>query len=238
MKMLRRALVIFNPKKPHARELAADVRKFLEAGGVEVAGSKPADALIVVSGDGTLLYHKSRHRLPLFAIGNRRSFICQAHAGNWREKLRRIIRRGFATERRMMLACEVDGKVVEDALNEIVIRSRDHRVIDLEVDAGGRRFAFSADGVLFSTPTGSTAYCYSCGGGELPRHAKKYEIVAIAPYRRAFKPMTVPDSAAAAATTSSPNADLVFDGQFIHRVRPGSRIRVRRSSRSVELVKA
>lgn len=239
MKRLKRALVIFNPKKPHAKGLAAEVRAFLRANGAEVVeDARAADAVIIVSGDGTLLYHKARYRLPIFAIGSKTSFICQATSENWEGKLLRIILDGFSTEQRMMLACEVNGKVVENALNEVVIRSRDHRVISIHVEAGGRRFDFYADGVLFSTPTGSSAYCYSCGGRELPKHSRKYEVVAIAPYRRLFKPMVVADTAVSSASTASPNADLVFDGQFIHRVKPGSKIRVYRSRQAVELVRA
>ncbi len=239
MKRLRRALVIFNPKKPHAKELATEVSAFLRANGAEVVKhAEIADALIIVSGDGTLLYHKSKYRLPIFAIGSETSFICQATSKNWGGKLLRIIRDGFRTEKRMMLACEVNGKVVENALNEVVIRSRDHRVIDLEVSVGGKRFSFYADGILFSTPTGASAYCYSCGGSELPKHARRYEVVAIAPYRRLFKPMIVRDSAVSSATTKSSTADLVFDGQFIHRVKPGSKIRVYKSRQTVELIRA
>jgi NAD+ kinase len=127
---------------------------------------------------------------------------------------------------------------MEDALNEIVVHSRNHRVVDIELLVGRRRFAFYADGVMFSTPTGSSAYCYSCGGRELPKHARKYEIVAIAPYRRAFTYAIVPDSVTASAVVKSNNADLISDGQFIHHLKAGSIIKVWKSSRAIELVKA
>jgi NAD+ kinase len=238
MRKLKHAAIVWNPKKPEAKKLAARVRVFLAAGGARITGAGRADVLFIVGGDGTLLYNKGRFGMPIFAIGSERSFICQATAANWMAVVRKIMRRGFATERRMMLACEVGGRVIENALNEIVIRSRDHRVIDLHVEVGGRRSEFYADGVLFSTPTGSSAYCYSCGGRELPLHAHMYEVAAIAPYRRLFRPVVVPDSTACTAWTMSGSADLVFDGQFIHRMKPGARVRIRKSARTVELVKA
>jgi len=238
MRQLKSAILIYNPTKPHAKALAGEVRRFLTTHGARVVREeKSADALITVSGDGTLLYHKSRYNLPIFAIGNENSAICQAKADNWKRMLSRILQRGFTTERRGMLSCEAGGKVVEDALNEVVIRSRDHRVIDILLGVNGKKFKFLADGVLFSTPTGSTAYCYSCGGRKLPVHARKYEAVAIAPYRRAFRPMVLKDSAICAASTQSRAADLVFDGQFIHRMSPGSRIRVFKSRRAIHLIK-
>jgi len=234
----RRVLIVPNPRKPDAKRLAVEVRRLVERAGISVAGGAAgADLLIIVGGDGTLLYNKGMYSLPIFAIGSKRSFICQATRENWRAKLGKVLR-GFTVERRMMLACIVRGKAVEHALNEVVIRSRDHRVIDIHVRIGGRQSEFYADGILFSTPTGSSAYCYSCGGRELPRHARRYEIVAIAPYRRRFKPVVVPDSAACAAWTMSRSADLVFDGQFIHHMAPGTRMAIRRSKRTVELVRA
>lgn len=239
MRKVNRALVVFNPKKPHAKELARDVRRFIRASGAEVVmDAKDADLLVIISGDGTLLYNKLRYNLPIFAIGSERSFICQAHAGNWRDKLARILSDGYEIERRTMLSCAVNGARMEDALNEIVVHSRNHRVVDIELLVGRRRFAFYADGVMFSTPTGSSAYCYSCGGRELPKHARKYEIVAIAPYRRAFTYAIVPDSVTASAVVKSNNADLISDGQFIHHLKAGSIIKVWKSSRAIELVKA
>lgn len=233
------AKIVWNPKKPQAKIIAKEVARFLSANGVRVADSPSvADLLIIVGGDGTLLYNKGHYNLPIFAIGSRRSFICQATAENWKEKLRKVLRKGFTVERRMMLACEAGGKVLENALNEVVVRSRNHRVIDVHLQFGKRRADFYADGVLFSTPTGSSAYCYSCGGKELPKHARKYAIVAIAPYRRAFKPAIAPDSVACNVWTGSRSADLVFDGQFIHKIRPRARIRIRKSTRFTELVRA
>jgi len=237
MKKLRKALVIFNPTKPFARKLAEKVKRFIRSRGAEVVSNpKLADALIMVSGDGTILYNKDRYDLPIFAIGSRNSVICQSSTENWEKRLGRIIDSGFSTESRSMLTCEAGGKPIKDALNEIVIRSRDHRVIDIHLSIGGKRHEFYADGVLFTTPTGSTAYCYSCGGSILPKHSRKYEIVGIAPYMRAFKPTTVRDSAVTMASTPSRTADLVFDGQFIHHIKPNAKIRIRKSRRAVRLV--
>lgn len=236
---LNAAKIVWNPKKPKAKIIAREVGRFLSARGIRVvAQPSKADLLIIVGGDGTLLYNKGFFRLPIFAIGSRRSFICQATAENWKKKLGRIINKGFTVEKRMMLACEVSGKVLENALNEVVIRSRNHRVIDMHLQIGRRRADFLADGVLFSTPTGSSAYCYSCGGKELPKNAGKYAVVAIAPYRRAFKPTVVSDSAECSAYTESNSADLVFDGQFIHKIRPRAKVRIRKSKRFTELVRA
>jgi len=238
MRKASKIFVVFNPKKPNARELAQEVRGLINSSSASVVDNpKNADLLVIIGGDGTLLYNKLKYNLPIFAIGSEKSFICQSHAGNWREKLARILSNGYKVEKRMMLSCSVDDVYIEDALNEVAIHTRNHRVIDIELLIGEKKFAFYADGVIFSTPTGSTAYCYSSGGSELSKHARKYEIVAIAPYRRAFTHVSVPDSMVAAAIVKSDNADLVFDGQYIHHVKSGSVVKVWKSSRYLELVK-
>ena len=239
MMRLKSALVVVNPTKPCAKLLASEVRRFLAANNIRVVKrAAGASMLITIGGDGTLLYNKSKFQLPIFAIGSERSSICQSTAKNWKVKLQRILARGFTTEKRMMLECKVDGRKVEDALNDVVIRSRNHRVITLKLNVGARHFSFCADGVLFSTPTGSTAYCYSCGGSELPRHARRYEVVAVAPYRRAFKPQVIQDSTACSVVVKTSNADLVFDGQFVRRVKAGSKIGIRKSRENVMLIRA
>ena len=236
MRRIKSTKIVTHPAKPWVAKTKAEVIRFLKQRGVKILKSGQADLVITIGGDGTLLYNKSNARAPIFAIGSKQSHICQARKEEWNGKLLRVLNGKYRIEKRSMLTCEIEGRAAKDALNEIVIRSRDHRVIDLHLEVGSKPYNFLADGVLFSTPTGSTAYCYSAGGKILPLHARKFEIVAIAPYKRLFKPTAVSDTAVVRATTRSRTADLVFDGQFIHRIPAGERIRIYRSKNFVQLV--
>jgi len=232
---IRSAFVIPNPEKRIAVELKKEVESFLEKKGVELR--RGGDVLITIGGDGTMLYNKDRYTQPIFGIGSGRSFICQSNFKNWREMLSALLR-SSRIEWRSMLRCSISGRVYENALNEICIRSRDHRVIDVSLSLHGKGKKFRADGVLFSTPTGSSAYAYSAGAQQLKPRARKYEIVPIAPYRREFKPVMVPDSTRCEMSVTAGNADLVIDGQFIHGVKLNSKIKVFKSERKLGLLRS
>lgn len=217
------ATVVANPKKEVAEELKLEVAEFLRKKGIEVVRS--GEILITIGGDGTMLYSKDKFNQPIFGIGSDRSMICQAKFKNWRKKLGDLLK-SYRIDYRMMLVCGIGGRKYKKALNEVVIRSRDHRVIELTLLVGNKKYTFKADGVIFSTPTGSTSYAYSSGGPELNKKARKYVVVAIAPYRRAFKPLVVSDKTKCIACLRDGNADLVTDGQFIHPVEVGEKIRI------------
>lgn len=230
---IRSASIISNNRKREAVKLKKDVGKFLAEHGIEVA--EGGDILITIGGDGTLLYGKEKYPQPVFGIGNEKSFICQCTFKNWRKVLSRVLRK-CRIEWRSMLQPRVSGRVYEDALNEICIKSRNHIVISILLSFLGRKKFFKADGIILSTPTGSTAYAYSAGGPELPRKARKYEIVAVAPYRREFKPAVVPNSTECEVRVVEGDAELVIDGQFIHSIPPNSAIKVRLSKRRLGLL--
>jgi NAD+ kinase len=231
---IRSAFVTPNPEKRIAVELKKEVESFLGKHRVELKSG--GDILITIGGDGTMLYNKDRYTQPIFGIGSERSFICQSNSKNWRGMLSALLR-SSRIEWRSMLRCSIAGRVYENALNEICIRSRDHRVIDVSLSFSGRSRKFRADGVLFSTPTGSSAYAYSAGAPQLKPRARKYEIVPIAPYRREFKPAVVPDSTKCEMSVTAGNADLVIDGQFIHGVKLNSKIKVFKSERKLGLLR-
>jgi NAD+ kinase len=232
---IRSAFVTPNPEKRMAVELKREVEGFLEKYGVEV--KRGGNVLITIGGDGTLLYNKDKYQQPIFGIGNEKSFICQSSFKNWREILSAVLR-SSRIEWRSMLRCSISNRIYENALNEICIRSRDHRIINVSLSFLGRDRKFRADGVLFSTPTGSTAYAYSCGAPQLKPRARKYEIVPIAPYRREFKPVVVPESTKCEMSVTAGNADLVIDGQFIHGVKLNSKIKVFKSERKLGLLES
>ena len=195
-----RALVFANRKKPQAARLRREVEAFLLARGVALSPAKP-QLVITIGGDGTVLYNKRHYGVPYFAIGSQTSFICQANFSNWKGKLARTLRT-LRAEKRLMLSCSIDGRKMPLSLNEIGIRNPEPRVLSMHLEAGraasggspsravrSRHFAFRADGILFCTPTGSPAYCYSCGGRQMPKGAACYQAVAISPFRRTFRPL-------------------------------------------------
>lgn len=222
---LEYATIVSNPKKPAARILSSQIAAFLKKHGVKVLSPKSPQRksghiLITVGGDGTILYNKNRFNLPIFAIGSESSFVCQAIGSNWKEKLMPMISHGYGIEHRTMLSARLDGKHLPDALNEFVIRSKEHRVIRLHLSHDGKSSSFRADGLIFSTATGSKAYAYSCGGKEMPLLSRRYQVVPIAPFRREFRPtMLSPHSKCKLVIEPYCLADAVSDGQFLYPIK-------------------
>ena len=213
MGKISRAIVISNLGKPIARQVKRQAESFLSRRGISIS---PRPQLVVtVGGDGTVLFSKKHYGAPFFAIGSRTSFMCQSTFSDWRGKLARLLRKPRA-EPRLLLESRLNGRRLPAALNEIGIRNPEPRLFSLHLSAGGRQFAFRADGILFSTPTGSPAYCYSCGGKEMRKGERKYQAVAISPFRRTFKPLILGAEKPSTLRISGPErAQLFVDGQVV-----------------------
>lgn len=231
--------ILINNKKQWARELKAQVKALMCENKIAVVPAEKAQVLITIGGDGTILYHKSKYAQPVFAIGSDTSFICTVHRDDWRGTLEKIISSGFSIEKRTMLSSWLDGKKLPDALNEVVIRNREHRILALRLFMGKKRHVFEADGILFSTATGSSAYAYSCGGEEMPSLSKNYQVVAIAPYRRRFSPIVANSNTICEVHVDSTcDADAVIDGQYEIPVKRKCTLIVKRSKREFFFVRA
>jgi len=232
---MRTAIVAANPKKKDALELRKKVVAFLRARGIKI--TPRGGTVIAVGGDGTILYNKRYYGKPFFGIGSASSYICHATEHDWKEKLAHVVK-GYKAEKRLMLASSLDGKRLPDALNEVCVRNKEHRILYLFLTVDGKKYKFRADGVLFSTPTGSTAYCYSCGGDEIEKTARAYEVVGIAPFRRTFKPHIVNENARCHLVVESEcDADVVIDGQYVFPIKRKSRIVVWKSEKDFLFVK-
>ncbi len=237
---IKRVAIAPNPRKPWAHRIAHELHKFLAMRGIAVTHARQhADLLITIGGDGTILHEREHCNLPIFGIGSKTSYVCQARKEDWKPKLAAALARP-RIEKRMLLSGTLNGKRLQDAMNEIFIRNSDYRILEFDLRINGSRFKFTADGVIFSTPTGSTAYAYSAGGCELKPTASKYEVVALAPYRRVFKPLLVDASQRCTLTvhTTYP-AIAVIDGQFCHGLKAGrNTLIVKKSSTSALLLQS
>lgn len=224
-----KAKMLWNTTKKWAVELAPQVKRFLSEKGVKVVSSK-ADFTIIIGGDGTILYYKEKIEGPVFAIGSRRSFICQCTSENWMHSLPRFLSRP-SYEERMVLGIKAGGKAYS-AINDAAILSKSHQMVELSVDVGGDVCVFNADGVVVSTPTGSTAYAYSAGGPVIEPTLQVMGIVPVCPDKRLFDPLVVSASHKVAVSASSP-ARLVIDGAAPLSLRKGEKVLISRRSSGI-----
>lgn len=129
------------------------------------------DLVISIGGDGTLL-HSAQYALlidrPILGINaGRVGFLTEMEKEDL-SPLKKVVEGDFSIFRRMLLSvthCSQKGSTEYSALNDVTIsKGIDARIVDMQVSYGRHTTTFRADGVIFATPTGSTAYSLSAGG--------------------------------------------------------------------------
>ena len=259
--------VIPNLDKRDAAEYTARIVALLRQNGAEVLmhaslaerykGAVPCashedmaarcDIVIAVGGDGTIIHtakHASRAEKPILGVNlGRLGFL----AGVERDELyllRRLFSGGYTVRRRMMLEITVngdEGKHTYCALNDAVVSGAQSKIFDfgLSVD-GSEMYRFRADGLIFATPTGSTAYSLSAGGPVLDPEMDGIVFTPICPHSL-FNRSTV-FSADKRLTVSADSeyrggVYLTVDGDDPIRIARSDTISVRRSARCTSLIK-
>ena len=206
-----------------------------------------AELAVVLGGDGTMLNaarHLARHDVPLVGINQGRlGFMTDIALDGMIENVTALLEGRFTRERRFLLDSEVlrDGEVAYHALalNDVVVNKGElGRMIELEVKVDAELIhVLRADGLIVSTPTGSTAYALSANGPILHPSVPGIAIVPLCPHALSNRPITVSDSSTIDITLPPPHdARVHFDGQTRFDARAGDVVRMRRSSHGVTLL--
>ncbi len=205
------------------------------------------DLAVVVGGDGTMLgiaRELARHNLPLVGINQGRlGFITDIPIGQFREALTPMIAGDFEEEHRAMLESEVwrDNECIFEGLsmNDVVVsRGATASMVELRIDIDGEFVAnMRADGLIVSSPTGSTAYSLSAGGPIMHPGIAGWVVVPIASHTLSNRPIVLPDSGEVRITVvAGKEASANFDMQGLASLLHGDQIRVRRSPHRVRFL--
>ena len=216
-----------------------------------LARSPRLDCLVTLGGDGTLLRGArtlNGGNTPILGVNlGRLGFLTTATAQTLDWALDALVRGAFATENRLALEPTIiarGGKSRTEpvVLNDVVVHKGGvARVIRLRVSVDGEEVGqYSADGIVVSTPTGSTAYSLSAGGPIVVPSVDAIVVAAICPHTLAVRPLVVPAHAKVTVEPIPPWTDDVlvsFDGQVGTTMQPGDRLVVQRADRPVLLVR-
>jgi len=254
--------IVINEKKQGANELLQELSSWLSKRESKVLASpsvsldqilKEADLIICAGGDGTLLHVANRmiqRQIPLLGVNlGFLGFITEVKSAEVIEELKAIFAGHFETEERSMLSCHVRDEKTRDtrrfqSLNDIVInREGLTRYLKVEIRIGSEPFtSYSGDGVIVSTPTGSTAYSLSAGGPIVHPGLNAIIITAICPHVSSLRPMVVPGSEKIVARIicdhPGESALLVSDGQDSMKVSEHHLIEVTQSTMKLALIKS
>ncbi|MGB4136327.1 MAG: NAD kinase [Microbacterium sp.] len=233
-------------------ELAAVDPRFAE---VAVVGADvdvhDLELAIVLGGDGTILRAAEFVReagAPVLGINmGHVGFLAEIERDDMDDAVRRVIARDYEVEERLALSVRVKdarGDVVYEtwALNEATVeKASRERMIEVVLEIDGRPLSsFGCDGMVVSTPTGSTAYNFSAGGPVIWPDVEAIAVVPLSAHALFARPLVIsPESAVAIemGTRTDGTGILWCDGRRSHELPPGARVVVRRSSRPVRLAR-
>lgn len=216
--------------------------------------SDPVDLVVALGGDGTFL-RASRlvvgTSIPVLGINLGRLGFLTAIPDSRLEEGMDAIRAGDGMiEHRFGLRAGIhsgDSERSDEffALNDIVVHTTGAaRVTPLTLSVGESPDleevgSFGADGVIVSTPTGSTAYSMSAGGPIIVPDVEAIVVTPICPHSLAVRPLVLPASETIRVGSLDPESDhqVTVDGQVIEQLRPGDRVVIRKEERPLSLVR-
>jgi len=256
----RSILFIVNPNRTDATAAVLELSdKFSKAGfslyttsDTELDGLVPItdDALaqveiaIVLGGDGTMLRAAEAVRgtqIPLLGVNlGRVGFLAEVEKPSLDEIASAVIARNFLTEERMVLAYSVEREEREIssgwALNEVTIERSETTMVELFVQIDHRPLSrWGCDGLICSTPTGSTAYAFSAGGPIVWPEVKALLVLPISAHALFSKPMVVSPDSKIVIDVESSHALLSADSRRKFSLRLGDRITLTRDTDTVRL---
>lgn len=231
-------------------ELAYEEELYNVAGGRLLDDPSSLDALLTLGGDGTLLRGAriiSPHPVPILGVNlGRLGFLTCCNADQLSNALMRFARRDFVAESRMALQARViDARGAERrswiALNDVVLHKGGFaRVVRLSVAANGEPIAtYGADGVVLSTPTGSTAYSLSAGGPVVFPTLESIVVTPVSAHTLAIRTVILPATVEVTLQADAGPEELLVtvDGQVGTSFLTGETLSVRRADRGVLIIR-
>ena len=210
---------------------------------------KQSDLAIVIGGDGTFLSAVRAlvdYNVPILGINlGRLGFLTDIYPEDMLKTMEQILRGDYVEESRFLLSSHVirNKKIISEgaAFNEVVVHIRDvARMIEFETYINDQYVNYQrADGIVVSTPTGSTAYALSGGGPLLHATLDAIVLVPICPHTLSNRPLVVnADSEIdiVIGQNKQSTAQVSFDGQTACDVMPGDKIRIWRKPNAVKLI--
>lgn len=204
-----------------------------------------SDFVITLGGDGTML--RLAQQTDFFGtnilginLGNLGYLTdCEAHDGL--ESIQKVLDGNYHIEKRMMLQCKFGDKVYQ-ALNDVcIIKGVNSKIISIDVEINNSSLdKFRADGIIISTPTGSTAYNLSAGGPVLKPDGNMIAITPVAPHSLYSRPVVVSSSDKIKIKVENciiNDVVVVIDGNNVHNIKKNEQLLIEKSEYYTNIIK-
>jgi len=206
-----------------------------------------ADFVISMGGDGTFLKSASRVRekgIPILGVNmGRLGFLADVTPADIEDCLASLYEGDYSIEDRALIQVDTDGAPLEGfrfALNDVAILKRDSAsMISIRAHIDGEYLTtYQADGLIVSTPTGSTAYSLSNGGPIIAPGTHVFSMTAVAPHSLNIRPIVLSDSSVVTldVESRSHNFLVAIDGRS-EKCKEGTKITLQRAPYTIKVVK-
>lgn len=257
---IRSLAFLINPSRPEAIKAAGELAPLLFSAGfslytvsdVSIEGIKKVaptelpeiEVVVVLGGDGTILRAAEvtlSRSIPLLGINlGQVGFLAEVDRPSIQAIADAIINKSYVSENRMVLkfSVERDGKEISNgwALNEVTVERDGTTMVELFVEIDRRPLShWGCDGVICSTPTGSTAYAFSAGGPVLWPEIEALVLLPISAHALFSRPMVVSPRSEIIVTVESSEALLSADALRKIPLKLGDRVIITRDSQTIKL---
>jgi NAD+ kinase len=248
--MSRRLGIVAAHSKPEAKDLIPPITVWLEQRGItvvpeeEIGKDGEVEAIVVLGGDGLMMrMGNSFPDTPLIGINfGKVGFLALVEEADWQRALEFYLSGDYQLDESSTLDASVlrdDEEIPQGwAINDVVIRGG-NRMIEIEVYIDNHFVnQYPSDGMIVSTPRGSTAYCMAAGGPILTPGVKGFAIVPISSHSPIRTPMITSEEANIELVTANAHpAALILDGQQTIRLREHDVVKVTRGEHRFRLVR-
>lgn len=191
-----------------------------------------SDVLVVLGGDGTILRVSkvaSQVKLPILGINlGRLGFLTEVENGDLEVAIKALVDGNYTVEERGMLCVEfLDKKFL--SLNEAMVGRSTHKIVNTELYINDKFFhSYHADGLIVSTPTGSTAYSLSAGGPVLSPSLDAMVVTTVCPHSLYNRPIVIPSTSSVLMRVAkgSPKSVLMVDGEYKTEMKEGDKVKI------------
>ena len=240
--------LIVNDSKPLARSLASEFEAEAGAKGCasyyfDGALTKDTDFAVVFGGDGTILkfVRGASVTVPVLGINCGKMGFLAESGKTPAEYIDLLLGENYSLDERRFLQVDLGGKETVYALNEVVL-GRENTInlmdVTVSIEDKGILESFRADGVIVSTPTGSTAYSLSAGGPVLSPRVPAFIVTPICPHDLQSRPIVLPETdRVIISASSSGKCAVVVDGITVASYADNAELSVSVSDRKVSFVR-
>ena len=246
---MKQIYIITNSGKDEHHRVTKQAVSYLESHGVrcilnrEEAEQETIDCALVIGGDGTLILAAREllgRDVPILGVNmGTLGYLTEAEVQNLIPALDRLLAGEYSVENRMMLSGTLKDLRTDTALNDIVVtRSESLHIVRLNLYVNGEYLtSYQADGLIISTPTGSTAYNLSAGGpiveptASLISHSLNNSSIVVSDAD------LIEVEIGSRRNKEEEEAVVTFDGTDIMRLKTGERVRIRKAKEVTKLIR-